>query len=256
MNIIKRNITDLDSEFLYLQSKAVTLLLALFEGGYKEAINIISEKLDPNHLFKLMIDYTKRFYIQTNWNSKSKAKKYERLLRIKGTLKDNVDRTVHYKPKVYDLEFMGAGDQKEKVSNFNNMSLEGQLTDEQKNKSIRMLNAMKRRKSVVSSFNPSTKAVVQQLHTEGDVVPIKDTGYNIWIDSTQKTLRHYFKIDYKIDNPQILKKHYLSDFEYGQSPVMELVRQFYALLKSMELNQKFKGFLKKKTDDMKKYYWK
>lgn len=60
LSIIKRQITDLDSLYIDLQSKSVVFLLAFIENSYKNGVDLICQRLDPHVIFRIMIDLLKR----------------------------------------------------------------------------------------------------------------------------------------------------------------------------------------------------
>jgi len=43
--------------------------------------------------------------------------------------------------------------------------------------------------------------------------------------------------------------------QFASHPCMELIMKIYALIRSLEQNQKFRGYMKKRTDEMKESYW-
>lgn len=79
-------------------------------------------------------------------------------------------------------------------------------------------------------------------------------SFNVWFDANPK-VRKYLETDFEVSHPNDLKQVYLEQYEYGQHQAMELVMKMYALLKGLELNTKFRGFMKKKTEDMKRHYF-
>ena len=81
-----------------------------------------------------------------------------------------------------------------------------------------------------------------------------DEEFNVYFHADEMQIR-YFNEDYKLETTKELKKHYLDDPDFVSHPVMELVMKLYAFLRSMEYNQRFKGFIKKKTEDMKSFFF-
>jgi hypothetical protein len=60
---------------------------------------------------------------------------------------------------------------------------------------------------------------------------------------------------FTVDNNSALKNHYLRSGEFGEHCCMELIMKIYALIKTLENDQKFKGYMRKRIDDLKKHYW-
>jgi hypothetical protein len=102
LNICRRNVNDLNSGFIDIQSKAYTFLLSIFEGQYKEMIDLICEKLDPNHIYKILINYTKRLYLQTKYDSPDKTNSLALKLAARGMLSELFGNMWHYKKKKFD----------------------------------------------------------------------------------------------------------------------------------------------------------
>lgn len=79
-------------------------------------------------------------------------------------------------------------------------------------------------------------------------------GYNVYLHATGDIKRH-FDFEFKCKSTEELKNHYLHSREFCEHPCLDLVMKMYALIKNLELNQKFKGYMRKKQEDMKKHYW-
>lgn len=71
------------------------------EGGFKDTIDRVCERLDPNAVYKFMIDMLKRLYIKTRYNSPSEVRKYEAYLRSGGFLKEKKSKMIHYRKKEF-----------------------------------------------------------------------------------------------------------------------------------------------------------
>lgn len=85
-----------------MQTKAYVLLLALFEGQYQEAIDMVVDRLDPNVIYKLLCNYTKRLYIQTKYNSPEKVKELSLKFSLNTLLMEGGSKMSHYTRKKFD----------------------------------------------------------------------------------------------------------------------------------------------------------
>jgi hypothetical protein len=97
LEIIFRRIRNLDSPFLDLQLKCVVLLLAMIEGGFKPAVDLLVKILEPNEMFKIMTNLVKMLYVKTLYPTKEAAEKWEKTLRKSGKITDKVEETMHFK---------------------------------------------------------------------------------------------------------------------------------------------------------------
>ena len=195
----------------------------MFEGGYIESINLIADRLDPNIIFKIMIDYTKRLFIQTKYSDIDSVKRFETFLRGKGFFKEKGKGMKHYKKKLFDAD------------DDPNMD-----------------------KSAMEIKKVSSERGKNMLSTVGDLcsgdLGSQGGAYNFWAD-TKPSIKRYFVDEYKINTTEKLKEHYLNVPEFCAHQVLDLIMKMYAVLKTMEQNFKFRGFMKKKTEDMKKSYY-
>ena len=231
LNICRRNVVDLNSGFIDLQSKAYTFLLALFEGGHKEAIDLIAARLDPNHIFRILIDYTKRLYVQTKFGSRKKTSDLNRRLKTQGLLSPPSTSMFHYKKRKFDPEAP------EDPSTLLNSQTTLTVPTKKKNLTLNGKNLM------------STLGDLE----DGDLGSDK-SSYNFWMAAPKK-LRKYLENVYEIKSTKELNSHYLLSDEFCNHQALELIIKIYAVLRTMERNFKFKGFVMKKTVGMKKHYY-
>jgi hypothetical protein len=82
---------------LELQLKCVVLLLAMIEGGFKPAVDLLIEILEPNQMFKIMTNLVKMLYVKTLYPTHKAAEKWEKSLRKSGKITDRVEETMHFK---------------------------------------------------------------------------------------------------------------------------------------------------------------
>lgn len=65
------------------------LLLAICEGANVHAVNSLVQMIDPNALFKLMINLIKRLYVKTKYTTPKDTEKWMNHLKKKGLLKEH-----------------------------------------------------------------------------------------------------------------------------------------------------------------------
>jgi hypothetical protein len=75
----------------------VNFLLAMIEGGFKPAVDLLIEILSPNEMFKIMTNLVKMLYVKTLYPNKKAAEKWENSLRKSGKITDRVEETMHFK---------------------------------------------------------------------------------------------------------------------------------------------------------------
>jgi hypothetical protein len=231
LKMCRRNMNDLNSGFINLQTKACTFLLAFFEGNYKESIDLIADILDPNKVFKLLINYTKRLYLHTLYNTPEKTMAFMADLKQKGLLKEPVESMIHYKKKKFEIE------EGQEISGDPN-----KVADASFGKSLRE-NRSKRAKNKISTVGDE---IGGDLFAGG--------GYNFWMEAP-KQLITYLLTNYKIDSTEKLLAHYKLSEEFCKHKTLQLILKLYALLKTFDSNFKFRGYMKKKTEDMKRHYY-
>lgn len=78
--------------------------------------------------------------------------------------------------------------------------------------------------------------------------------YNVYFHSNVD-IKRYLEQDFVIESNEEIFQHYLDCNEFETHPVMELIIQIYAFIKALECNHKFRGYIKKKTEDLKRHYW-
>jgi len=78
-------------------------LLALSEGKYQDGVDLIADRLDPNVVFKLLINYTKRLFLLSKYDTAEKVQLLKTSLNLKDidTQGDPMD---HYKKKQFDAD--------------------------------------------------------------------------------------------------------------------------------------------------------
>lgn len=229
LNVCRRNITDLNSGYIDIQNKAYLFLLAMFEGDYRDGIDLIAEKLDPNVIFKLMINYTKRLYLQIKIDDQEKLDKLKDKYKGVDSSQGSSD---HYKKKKFDVEDSQNKDEGSMVINPKSMR-----------------NAAK---------NPQGNT---RLYTYGDEKS-GDMGaednFNLWTVGASESLRRTLmneKKGEKLKSVEELLKFYKETPEFCEHQTLELIMKIYSTLRTMESNFKFRGFMKKKEEEMKRHYY-
>ena len=235
LNICRRNINDQNSGYIDIQGKAFVFLLAYFEGKHQDAIDMVADRLDPNIVFKLLINYTKRLYLQTKYDTPQEIKK----LMLKNSLRDLLSqkgsKMVHYKKKKFDTDEDGgeggenAGDKSSIVNT----------------KSIAKITIKKENLGKNKVFTYGDAAL-------GDMGA--DDSYNLWIQAPN-TFKKFLEEVYKIGSTDELLNHYKECPEFCNHQGMGLIVSMYAVIKTMEMNFKFRGFMKKKIEEMKRHYY-
>jgi hypothetical protein len=106
-----------------------------------------------------------------------------------------------------------------------------------------------------SRFVSNTGAITDIKTKGGPSNPSGESDYNIYRDSC-KLMQDYIDNDFTIGQFSKLKSHYLRCKTFGKHPCMELIMKIYALIRNLESSQEFKGYMKKRTDEMKESYYK
>jgi len=81
-----------------------------------------------------------------------------------------------------------------------------------------------------------------------------DDSFNLWLKAPKNVLKYLLNV-YKITDVEDLLDHYKDQPEYFDHQAVELITKMFATLKTMESNFKVRGFMKKKTEEMKKHYY-
>lgn len=79
------------------------------EGNFKDSIKFISDRLDPNTMFRIMVQLVKRLYIKTKWNTELKVTGWERKLRKTGQLKDHHHKKAQYTKQEFGIKMDNPG---------------------------------------------------------------------------------------------------------------------------------------------------
>lgn len=98
------------------------------------------------------------------------------------------------------------------------------------------------------------KVDFKDIKTKGNESLDDREDYNIYLDASELMVQ-YLHTGYKIDNVSDLMKHYLTSEIFVSHPCMELIMKIYAFLRNLETSQKFRGYMKKRTDEMKEAFW-
>lgn len=268
LGIIKRRITDLDSLYVDLQGKSVTFLLAFIENSYKPGVDLICNRLDPSVIFKIMIDLLKRLYVKTVWNSQDSVNQLEDDLRASGKLKMKHSNSVHYKKKEFGGKLDDTVPLETGEKGFDETGFSGTKSPQQTVKSQREHSIQAPKDGRLSMKNITKKSFTKSGFHFGNVLKKKQDAqlsveecllesiedYNVY-NHSNADIKRYFDQDFVIESNNLIKEHYLQCDEFEQHPVMELVIQIYAFIKALECNHKFRGYIKKKTEDLKRHYW-
>jgi hypothetical protein len=346
----------------------VVLLLAMIEGGFKPAVDLLIEIISPNEMFKIMTNLVKMLYVKTLYPNKKAAEKWEKSLRKSGKITDRVEETMHFKkmdllsnteqlnPKEPDeilramlgitvpekahgrifeekdisidgIKPKAGKDQEEfekksmevshpsrsggspdrvtpgKRSHDSPGSLDadgisqdlpviniievpvppqegipyatpkdprsarsvtmpkGLLSGSAKiiRKSMRVVVMEKElqrdEKSGKSGAFVSNTGVITDIKTKGSPNFSDESDYNIYRDSC-KLMQDYIDNVFTIEKFSSLKNHYLRCKTFGKHPCMELIMKIYALIRNLESSQAFKGYMKKRKEEMKENYYK
>jgi hypothetical protein len=79
------------------------------EGNFRDSIKFISDRLDPNTMFRIMVQLVKRLYIKTKWNTEDKVTGWEKKLRKTGQLKDHQHKKEHYTKQEFGMKMDNPG---------------------------------------------------------------------------------------------------------------------------------------------------
>jgi hypothetical protein len=102
----------------------------------------------------------------------------------------------------------------------------------------------------------SNTGAITDIKTKGGLPnPSGESDYNIYRDSC-KLMQDYIDNVFTIGQFSNLKSHYLRCKTFGMHPCMDLIMKIYALIRNLESSQAFKGYMKKRTDEMKENYYK
>jgi len=168
--------------------------------------------------------------LQTKYDTPQEIKKFMLRNSLKDSLNKKSCKMLHYKKKKFDAE------------------------DEQvENKDTSMVNTKSQAKIVVQKSSLGKNKVF----TYGDAAlgdKGADDSYNLWVQAPN-TFKKYLEEVYKIDDTDILLKHYKECPEFCNHQSMGLIVAIFATLKTMELNFKFRGYMKKKVEEMKRHYY-
>jgi hypothetical protein len=252
--------------------------LALTENQFEPAVNLMCERLDPHVIYRIMIDLLKRLYVKTRWSTQDDVKKLEEELRGMGLLSKKKSKMTHYKKK----EFGGKLDDtvplesqlREGTSNYSenggrsaNRGVGGQKSSRSfiysmqapKDGNISMRHLSIKKKNTDRSMQKSQLNIAGINKAEGDVTlgDILDEDYdnfNIYFHASND-IKRYIENEFTVNSNKDLKEHYMHNTDFESHPVMELIMKIYAFIKTLGSNHKFGGYMKKKTEDLKKHYW-
>ena len=278
----------------------VLLLIAMVEGGNKDAIDFIITLVDPNVLFKHMITLIKRLYLKTKYANKKDTEKWVNQLKKSGFIHEHKCDMLHYKPQLgIDLKanegknmtlalFKGLGSNVidttivdifgnvvEKHDATNQLKSQRDVTEKESvleshkpteskieldtEKSKEEARSFSQpsvfKKENVLTYDPHINTEEKlRLKTAINQKPIEDDCYNIYLEE-DKLLLEYINNDYQLDSFNDLLSHYINSEVFANHPCMELAMKIYALVRNLELSQKYKGFMLKKTDELKNFFW-
>jgi hypothetical protein len=101
----------------------------------------------------------------------------------------------------------------------------------------------------------SNTGAITDIKTKGSPNFTDESDYNIYRDSC-KLMQDYIDNVFTIGHFSNLKNHYLRCKTFGKHPCMELIMKIYALIRNLESSQEFKGYMKKRKEEMKENYYK
>lgn len=246
------------------------------EGHYQESIEFITSRLDPNGMFKILCSLIKRLYIKTKWNTEEMVANWEKKLRKNGQLVEKESKVDHYIKQELNSD-LEVDDGAQNVTASEDISLQktGGLGSRGSKRDLALnpnhvpkslthkdKNVSRSKKSIGrprgTSFDGKKVGMAPErmkMQTKGDLnnISMDDDNYNIFLHANDRIL-NYLDQDFKISSFEDLKSHYLYNHEFGQHPCMEFIMKIYAFIKTLEYNQKFKGYMRKRIEDMKKHY--